>query len=113
LVVPQDVSSGPICVRTVIGGKMFSSEKDFYFTVTPKIIAVYPDKAGAGEQVIINGSGFGPTPSIKFGGAEAKIIYSNNVKVAVEVPRGEGECIINFTNTDGQSCEWPFTINKQ
>jgi IPT/TIG domain len=76
-------------------------------SVTPAVASVTPaaGPAAGGTQVTIRGTGFGPTPTVKIGGAPASsvsVIDSNSLSAVT--PQGNiGVADIEVTNSDGKA----------
>ena len=83
-------------------------------TVPPTIESFSPQSAFAGEQVTINGTGFGQLPigiQVFFGDVEAQVVSASSTKIVVVVPEGAEEEKIQVKAEGGQAfTDEAFTV---
>ncbi|MEI8176772.1 MAG: IPT/TIG domain-containing protein, partial [Candidatus Omnitrophota bacterium] len=102
--IPEGVVTGPVSVKTGIGGRFFLSGAGPNLTVLPRIDVVRPAIASPGERFAIRGAGFVPGTLVYCGDVPAPIISCESKTIICILPQISGECIVKVVNPDGHTC---------
>ncbi len=110
--VPEQVVAGSNInvTATTINGSASDS-----ITVKSRIYGVNPTSAKAGEQITINGSGFGTNAgnvSVTFDGSAGSQISANDTTITVTVPDVEAGEVTLIVNVNGQTASTTFTVEE-
>jgi hypothetical protein len=97
--VPAGATTGPIAVTTLDGTG--TSAEDFVVIVSPVISDFSPSSGHFRQLVVITGSGFTGTTSVRFNGRPATFNVVSNGQIRARVPSGAGTGRIRVTNAAG------------
>jgi hypothetical protein len=113
LEVPEGAHDARLSVRVHGVGPAWS---EGLFTVTQvlRITRVAPESAAAGDEIVIEGQGFGATPArnrVTIGGQPARIIEATPVRLKVRLPKGQGGTIqVSVPGSGETHTNAPFVI---
>lgn len=107
--VPDDAITGPIKVN--IDG--FDTASEFDFTVLPHIDSLNPATQIVGQDIAVEGSGFGTAANgdskVEIGGIKATVVSWANDEIEITIPAGVTQSDLTVTVTAGTSNAVQFT----
>ncbi|QMU30932.1 choice-of-anchor D domain-containing protein [Adhaeribacter radiodurans] len=96
-IIPPGATSGPISVSNA-GGTIISAQT---FYILPKITSFTPTFGPTDASVVITGTSFTGTTSVKFNGTEASFTVNSATKITALVPANASTGIISVTTPSG------------
>ncbi|GAB4032875.1 hypothetical protein GCM10028809_32690 [Spirosoma gilvum] len=80
---------------------------------SPVISSLSPSSGEMGTSIIINGTGFTGTTSVRFGEKSASFTVNSNTQITAIVPRGASKQPVNVTNANGYGLSpSAFTVTR-
>jgi len=102
--VPAEATSGPVTVQTPEEGPVTGAQSFMVASDGPKISALEPTVAAAGEEVTISGSNFEPSPSdnvVGLNGLQAEIVSASSSSIDFKVPSGRLGAPVSLASLQG------------
>ncbi len=110
--VPEEVTAGTNTVQVRNSNNLEGSSS---IIVQSRIYGVNPTSAQAGEQITINGSGFGTNAgniTVTFDGTEGTQVSADNTTITVTVPDVNAGEVTLIVNVNGQTASTTFTVEE-
>jgi hypothetical protein len=92
--IPQQVTTGPVVVKRDL---QTAQGPVFTITAPPNVVSLQPDQGFAGDEVVIQGTGFDQVEDVLFNGVLAAISARTDTELLVTVPQSStGNVVLNY-----------------